>query len=124
MGGLIQHFDTGQIHDTEVVGLMPVKALTGDQQDLLFPQQVKGELLIIGDVETLGVDLGEDIEAGLGLHSADTGDVIKGLGDKLSLLIYTSAGNDVVLDALIAAQRSTAADRRPGKRASADDLLR
>ena len=46
---------------------MPIEALTCDQQDLLFSEQVKGELLVVGDVELLGVDLGEDIEAGAAL---------------------------------------------------------
>ena len=68
---------------------MPVKALAGDQQDLLIPQQVKGELLIIGNIELLGIDLGENIEAGLGLYGADTGNIVQRFGDELRLLIDT-----------------------------------
>ena len=39
---------------------MPVEALASDQQDLLFTQKIEGELLVIGDVELLGIDLGEN----------------------------------------------------------------
>ena len=60
LGSLIQHFDSGKIHDSKVVGLMPVEALACDQQDLLFSQKIKGELLIVGDVKLLGIDLGEN----------------------------------------------------------------
>ena len=52
---------------------MPVEALAGDQKNLLIPQQIIGKLLIIGDVKLLGVDLGENVETGLGLDSTDAG---------------------------------------------------
>ena len=104
--GFVQHFNTGQIHDSEVIGLMPVEALAGDQQDLLIPQQVKGKLFVIGDIKLLCVDLGENIEAGLRLYSADTGDIIESLGDEFSLLIHTTTGNNVVLNTLITAESS------------------
>lgn len=101
---LVQNLDSGQVNDPEMVRLMPVEALTGDQQYLLIPQQIKSELLIVSDIESLGVNLGEDVEACLGLYSADTGDIIQCLGDEFSLFIYTAAGNNVILDALIATQ--------------------
>ena len=104
LSSLVQNFNSGQIYNSEVVGLLQVETLTGNQQNLLIPQQIKGELLVVGDVKLLGVDLGEDVEAGLGLYRADTGDIVQCLGDELCLLIHAAAGDDVVLDTLIAAQ--------------------
>lgn len=60
--GLFEYFHARQVHDTEVVGLSPVEAAATRDQDLLLVQQVKGELLVIGDVELLHIHLGEDVE--------------------------------------------------------------
>ena len=83
---------------------MPVEAAAVDEKHLLFPQEVQRELGIVHDTEFLGIDLGEDVEGCLGLDSGDAGDIVQSLVDELSLLVKTAAGNDVVLDALIAAQ--------------------
>ena len=61
-----------------MVGLLPIKALARHQQDLLFVQQIKSKLLIVGDVEFLRVDFREDVEAALGLYCGDAINAVKG----------------------------------------------
>lgn len=69
--GLFEYFHARQVHDTEVVGLSPVEAAATRDQDLLLVQQVKGELLVIGDVELLYIHLGEDVERRTRLNYRD-----------------------------------------------------
>ena len=67
-------------------------------------QQVKRELLIISDVELLHVELGEDVERGLRLDRGDAGNRVQRVVDVFALLVQTTAGHDVVVDALVAAE--------------------
>ena len=57
--GFFQHLYPGKVDDTEMVGLLPVEALAGDQQQLFLPQKVKSELFIVGNIELFGIDLGK-----------------------------------------------------------------
>ncbi len=59
-----------------MVGLVPVEALARYQQDLLLVQKVECELLVVGDVELLGVDLREDVETALGFTAGDAVDLL------------------------------------------------
>ena len=104
VNGLFQDLDSGQVDNAEMIRLMPVKALAADEQYLLFTQKIKSELLIIGDIELFGIQLGENVEAGLGFHGADAGNIVESLVDIFSLLIDSAAGGDVGFDTLIAAQ--------------------
>ena len=68
---LAQNAHAGQVDHAEVVGLVPVEALARHDEDALLMQQVERELLVVGDVELLDVDLGEDVEGRLGLDRGD-----------------------------------------------------
>ena len=67
-------------------------------------EQVEGELLVVGDVELLDVDLREDVERRLRFHGGDAGDLIQGLVHKLALVIYAPARHDVAVHALVPAE--------------------
>ena len=68
-------------------------------------QQVERELLVVGDVELLDVDLGEDIEGRLGLDRGDARDLVERLVDVLALVVDAAARHHVALDGLVPAQR-------------------
>ncbi len=57
-------------------------------------QQVKRELLIIGDVELLHIDLGEDVERRLRLDRGDAGNLVERVVHELALLVDTAAGHE------------------------------
>ena len=82
----------GQHDDAEVVGLGPVEAGAGDDQDFRLGQQIPGELLVVCDVEFLHIQLGEQIEGGNVLDIADALDLVQGLDGGLALLVEPSAG--------------------------------
>ena len=96
--GLFEHFHARQVHDTEVVGLSPVEAAAARNQDLLLVQQVKSELFVIGDVELFNIHLGEDVERRTRLNHRDAVNLVECLIHKVSLLVDTAAGTDVVVD--------------------------
>lgn len=54
-------------------------------------QEIKSELFIIVNIEFLCVDLRENVEGSLRLHSTDSRNIIKGLVNKVSLLVNPSA---------------------------------
>ena len=68
-------------------------------------QQVEGKLLVIGDVELLNIHLGEDIERRARLNHRDAVNLVERLIHKVALLVDTTAGADVVVDRLMAAER-------------------
>lgn len=57
-----QHLYARQIHNAEMVGLMPVETTAARDQNLLPMKQVERELLIVGNAEFLHVKLGEDVK--------------------------------------------------------------
>ena len=60
----LSHFiRLGQHNYSEMVGRVPVKARTGDNEDMLLMEEVKSKLLVVCDVEFLYVKLREDIES-------------------------------------------------------------
>ena len=88
-----------------MVRLSPVEAAAARDQDLLLVQQVKSELLVIGDVELFNIHLGEDIERRTRLDHRDAVDLVECLIHKVALLVDTTAGADVVVNRLMAAER-------------------
>ena len=67
-------------------------------------QQVKGELLVIGDVELFNIHLGEDVERRTRLNHRDAVNLVERLIHKVALLVDTAAGTDVVVDRLMATE--------------------
>ena len=79
---LLQLTHVRQIYYTEVIRRIPVKALTRYQKHLLLMQEIKSELFIIVNIEFLCVDLRENVESSLRLHSTDSRNIVKGLDRK------------------------------------------
>ena len=67
-----------------MVGVGPVEAGAGDDEDLGLRQQVPGELFVIGDVELLHIQLGEEIEGTLGLVHLETRNLTTELHDEVT----------------------------------------
>ena len=53
-----------QHDDPEVIGLRPIEAAAGHQQDVFFVQEIHSELFIIGDGALFEIDAGENVEGG------------------------------------------------------------
>ena len=104
--GFSQHLDPWQIDDAEVIGLRPVESAAGDEEDLLFAEQVKGELLVVGDVELLRIHLREDVESRFWLHGADAGDIGERFVNVVTLFAHPSARRDIAAHALVSAECS------------------
>ena len=64
---------------------------------MVCTQKVQNELLIVGDVEALDIQLRENVEGGLRLDGAETGNVVEGVCNQLPLLITPAAGENVQL---------------------------
>ena len=88
-----------------MVGLAPIEAAAARDEDLLLVQQVESELFVVGDVELLHVNLREDIERGLRFHRSNTVDAVQRVVDVFTLFVNSSAGYDVIIHALVSAER-------------------
>ena len=84
---------------------MPVEPAAVYHQQLLLPQQVQRELLVVGDVEPLDVDLREDVERRLRLDGGDARNRVQRFGDVFALFVDATSGHDVIIDALMPAER-------------------
>ena len=101
----MQDVDARQIDDAEVVGRRPVEACALHDQHLFLFQQIERELHVVGDVELLHIELGEDVEGRLGLHHGYAVDVFERVVDEVALLEHAPARHHIVLHALVAPQR-------------------
>lgn len=93
VGGLGQYVAVGQIDDAEMIRLFPMETAAVGQQDVLLPQQVKGELLVVHHAKALLVQLGEDVKGGLGPDKGQAGDGLQCVADALPLLVNAAAGH-------------------------------
>ena len=100
-----EHFDARQIYHAEMVGLLPVKAFAWNQQDFLFMQQIKSELLIICDIEFLRVNFREDVEATLRFYCGNAVNAVEGVVHVFALFVYASTGNHIAFYALVSPER-------------------
>ena len=82
----------GKEYYSEVIRLMPVEARAAGDENMLFTKQIKREFFVIGDVEFLGVELGEDIEGTLGLCCRYTVNGVESVVYEISMLINSAAG--------------------------------
>ena len=89
-----------------MIRLVPVKAFTRNDENLLVMKEIQGKLLIIIDIEFLGIDLREYVKCRTRLYSGNSRNIIQSLIDKISLLVNTSAWLDILIDTLISAQCS------------------
>src|SRR5665647_755788 len=69
--GILEVLDVGERDETEMVWVRPVEARAVSDQDLLGPQQVDNELLVVFDRVDLGVQPREAVESTPRLHTAD-----------------------------------------------------
>ena len=89
-----------------MVRLFPVEAAAVDQEDLFIPEKIKGELLVVRNIEPFYIDLREDVESCFWFYGADAGDIGQCLVNVISLLTDASARLDITAHALMAAQSS------------------
>lgn len=101
---LFENFDTRQVYNAEVIGVIPVEAAAVNQEDFFVAEQIKGELFVVGDIEFLNIDTREHVECCLGLHTGNAGNVSQSIINKLSLFVNTSSGNDVIFNTLVTAE--------------------
>ena len=84
-----------------MIRLFPVEAAAVDQKDLLIPEQIKGKLFVVCDIEPFYIDLREDVESGFWFYGADTGDIGQCLVNIISLFADASARFDIAAHALM-----------------------
>ena len=63
-----------QHDDAEMIRLFPGKAASWDNHHMLGVQIIHRKLLVIGNMEALDVELGENIKTGVVFDEADSGD--------------------------------------------------
>ena len=103
-----------QHNDPEVIGLRPIEAAAGHQQDVFFVQEIHSELFIIGDGALFEIDAGENVE-GTGIFDhREAIEPADGLNGGFPLLIKAAAGDEQLTGALFILQGgiSTARKRR------------
>ena len=88
-----------------MIRLAPVEARTGGDEDLLFLQKIERHLLVAVDIEFLRVHLRENVKRRFRLGSAQAGDGVERFPDQLTLLVKPSAGAEIFVHRLIAAER-------------------
>src|SRR5699024_2310280 len=86
------------------IRLFPVETASVDQEDFFITEKIKGELLIVCDIELFHIDLREDIESSFWLNGTDAGNIGQCFVNIVSLFSYTSARLDIAAHALMAAQ--------------------
>ena len=75
-------------------------------QKFFVTQEIKSKFFIIYDVEFLCIDLREHIKCCLWFYGTDTWIIGQSIVDIFSLLINTTAGNDITFHALMTAESS------------------
>ena len=65
-----------QKNDAEMIRILPVEAGPLHDQDMLFMQEIIGELHVVRDVEAFDVDLRENIKRCLGLHDGNARNIL------------------------------------------------
>ena len=91
--GIGQDLRLREHHDPEAQILVPVKAPSGDHQNLLLVEEFQGKVLIGFEIVKRRVNARENIEAGVIRQEGDAGDPGKSLHRSLSLLVQPAAGH-------------------------------
>ena len=115
--------DVGQRDQPEVVGLGPVEAGAVGDQDLLGPQQVDHELLVVLDRRRpRGPGAGSSRARRCGSTEETPGISLSSRCGEHALLVEAAAGHDQLLDRLVAAERGL--DRVLGRHVGAHPHVR
>ena len=88
-----------------MVRVLPVERAAVAEENLLALQQVQGELLVIGNVEALNINLREQVERAVRTGAADAVNLVEHLVCQGALLVQAAAGNDQLVNGLVAAER-------------------
>ena len=102
----LQHRRTRKVNNAEVVRFLPVKASAGNHQNSFLTEKIKRKLIVICNVESLHINLREDVERSLRLLYGDTGDIIKQFINQLTLFVNPAARNNIFIHALVPTKRS------------------
>ena len=95
----------GQEHQAEVIRVLPVERAAVAEENLLALEQIQGELFIVGNVEALNINLREQIERTVRAGAADAVNLIEHLVRQGALLVQAAAGNNQLVNGLVAAER-------------------
>ena len=87
-----------------MVGLRPVEGRAVGDEDLLFAQQVEGELLVVGDAELLDIELREHVQRTVGAVGRDAVDRVEPFVGDLHLRAEAARRQDEIIDRLLPAQ--------------------
>ena len=87
-----------------MVGAYPVEARALHDEHFFLREKIAGKLHVVADVEFLNVQLGKNVERAFGAHAAYAVDVVEHFGGDDALVVEPPAGNDKLVDALVAAQ--------------------
>src|ERR1035437_8340651 len=104
--GILEVLDAGERDETEMVWIRPVEARSLGDQDLLGPQQVDDELLVVFDWVDIRIQPREAVEGTLRLYAADPRDGVQQFVCRVALLTQAAAGKDQIVDRLVTAQRA------------------
>ena len=84
--------DFRQVHNPEVIGILPVKAAPLNHQDFLLLQQIQCELLIIVNAEPFSVQLRENIKSCGRFYRRYARDLIQSPANIVTLFVDPAAG--------------------------------
>ena len=93
-----------QGNDTEMVGAYPVEACALDEQDFFTHEQVVDEFHVVMNAVHFGIDFGEHIHRAHWFDAGNSGNLVDQFPCLIALFQQATAGQDKLVDALIAAQ--------------------
>ena len=88
-----------------MVRVLPVERAAVAEENLLALEQVQGELLIVCNVEALNIDLREQVQRAVRAGAADAVNLVEHLVRQGALLVQAAAGNNQLVNGLVAAER-------------------
>src|SRR5690554_1758109 len=92
-----------QKYHTYMIGVRPVKRRSLDQQHFVLQQKIENQLLIVGEVVVIAVNLRKHVNRAFGFDAAHTRNGVECGPSGVPLLQKAPAGQDQLIDALIAA---------------------
>ena len=99
-----ERFFIGQVNDSEMSGILQVKAAAVCYEHLFLAKEVKSKLLVTCDIVHIRIKLGEYVECCVGLYYAHARNGCEAVVDVISLLVYSSTGHQEHICALYSAK--------------------
>ena len=87
-----------------MIRLSPVEAAAVDDQKFFVAQQIESKFFVVCDIELFRVNFREHVERSFWFDCGDTRNIAECFVNVFTLLVNSSARNDVVVDTLVAAK--------------------